>query len=208
MTEWYVPRVCDAAATRRSVRRGRRCAGLRAFRRLFVIGSGGVETDAQVSRAGVRATPPLCDPSTSPPMPIRFRSLACVLLFPDASKPTVTVNITYLVGSRYEGYGETGMAHLLEHLLFKGTPMHKDISGELTERGARPNGTTSFDRTNYFETVPAADANLRWALDLDADRMVHSFVAAKDLASEMTVVRNEFKLGENDPNSILRERIT
>ena len=87
---------------------------------------GGVETDAQVSRAGVRATPPLCDPSTSPPMPIRFRSLACVLLFPDASKPTVTVNITYLVGSRHEGYGETGMAHLPEHLLFKGTPMHKD----------------------------------------------------------------------------------
>ena len=84
-------------------------------------------------------------------------------------------------------------------------PVH--ISGELAERGARPNGTTSFDRTNYFETVPAADANLRWALDLDADRMVHSFVAAKDLASEMTVVRNEFEFGENDPGSILRERI-
>jgi zinc protease len=50
-----------------------------------------------------------------------------VLLFPDASKPTVTVNITYAVGSRHENYGETGMAHLLEHLLFKGTPTHADI---------------------------------------------------------------------------------
>ena len=130
-----------------------------------------------------------------------------VLLFPDASKPTVTVNITYLVGSRHEGYGETGTAHLLEHLLFKGTPRHRDIPGELTERGARPNGTTSFDRTNYFETFPATDSNLRWALDLEADRMVHSSVAAKDLESEMTVVRNEFELGENDPGSILRERI-
>ncbi len=130
-----------------------------------------------------------------------------VLLFPDQSKPTVTVNITYLVGSRHEGYGETGMAHLLEHLLFKGTPRHKDIPKELTERGARPNGTTWLDRTNYFETVPASDDNLAWALDLEADRMVNSFVAAKDLESEMTVVRNEFESGENDAGSILRERI-
>jgi zinc protease len=130
-----------------------------------------------------------------------------VLLFPDPSKPTVTVNITYLVGSRHEGYGETGMAHLLEHLLFKGTPRHRDIPKELTERGARPNGTTWFDRTNYFETVPSTDENLTWALDLEADRMVHSYVAAKDLETEMTVVRNEFELGENDPGSILRERV-
>ncbi len=122
-----------------------------------------------------------------------------VLLFPDQSKPTVTVNITYLVGSRHEAYGETGMAHLLEHLVFKGTPTHRDIPKELTERGARPNGTTWFDRTNYFETVPATDDNLAWALDLEADRMVHSFIAQKDLESEMTVVRNEFESGENSP---------
>ncbi|HXC60341.1 MAG TPA: insulinase family protein, partial [Steroidobacteraceae bacterium] len=65
-----------------------------------------------------------------------------VLLFPDQSKPTITVNVTYLVGSRHENYGETGMAHLLEHMLFKGTPKHGNIPQELTERGARPNGTT------------------------------------------------------------------
>lgn len=129
-----------------------------------------------------------------------------VLLFPDPSKPTITVNITYLVGSRHEGYGETGMAHLLEHLVFKGTPKHPNIPQELTERGARPNGTTWFDRTNYFETFPASEDNLRWALDLEADRMVNSFIAQKDLASEMTVVRNEFELGENSPLRVLLER--
>ncbi len=130
-----------------------------------------------------------------------------VLLFPDASKPTATVNLTVLVGSRHEGYGETGMAHLLEHMVFKGTPAHRNIPQELSERGASPNGSTWFDRTNYFETFPASDANLGWALDLEADRLVHSFVAKKDLESEMTVVRNEFESGENDPVSVLLERV-
>jgi zinc protease len=129
-----------------------------------------------------------------------------VLLFPDPSKPQITVNITYMVGSRHEGYGETGMAHLLEHLLFKGTPDHSDIMQELTERGAQPNGTTSFDRTNYFEIFPASGDNLEWALDHEADRMVNSFVAQADLASEMTVVRNEMESGENSPLGILVER--
>lgn len=71
-----------------------------------------------------------------------------VLLFPDPSKPTVTVNVTYFVGSRHEGYGETGMAHLLEHLMFKGTPTHSQIWKELQDHGAQFNGTTSYDRTN------------------------------------------------------------
>ncbi|MFY2560338.1 M16 family metallopeptidase [Corallococcus terminator] len=130
-----------------------------------------------------------------------------VLLFPDPTKPNVTVNVTYFVGSKHEGYGETGMAHLLEHLLFKGTPTTKNVPQALTERGARPNGTTWLDRTNYFETLPASDENLRWALSFEADRMVNSFIAKKDLDSEMTVVRNEFESGENDPGSILQERV-
>lgn len=129
-----------------------------------------------------------------------------VLLFPDPSKETVTVNVTYLVGSRHENYGETGMAHLLEHLLFKGTPKHPNIDKELTEHGARPNGTTWFDRTNYFETFSATDENLRWALDLESDRMVNSYVAKKDLDTEMTVVRNEFEMGENSPSRVLLQR--
>ena len=129
-----------------------------------------------------------------------------VLIFPDASKPTATINITYLVGSRHEGYGETGMAHLLEHLNFKGTPKHPDIPSELTQHGARDNATTFFDRTNYFETLPATDSNVTWALEMEADRMVHSNIAKKDLESEMTVVRNEYEMGENSPFNILFER--
>ncbi len=130
-----------------------------------------------------------------------------VLLFPDQSRQRITVNITYLVGSRHESYGETGMAHLLEHLVFKGTPNHPNIPQELTERGALPNGTTWFDRTNYFETFPATDENLEWALDLEADRMVNSFIAKEDLDSEMTVVRNEWESGENSPFRVLQKRV-
>ena len=130
-----------------------------------------------------------------------------VLLFPDASKPTVTVNMTYMVGSRHEGAGESGMAHLLEHMLFKGTQRHNEIMGELQSRGADFNGTTSYDRTNYFETLQATDDNLRWALDLEADRMVNSRVSREDLDKEMTVVRNEFERGENSPSTVLYQRV-
>jgi zinc protease len=130
-----------------------------------------------------------------------------VLLFPDTTKTTTTVNMTYLVGSRNENYGETGMAHLLEHMVFKGSPRHTNIMQELTEHGTRPNGSTSFDRTNYFETFQSTDQNLEWALDLESDRMVNSFIAKKDLDREMTVVRNELEMGENNPASVLQERV-
>ena len=83
-----------------------------------------------------------------------------VLLVPDASKPTVTVNVVYGVGSAQENYGETGMAHLLEHLVFKGTPTHADIPGDFKKRGISFNGTTWLDRTNYFGSFPANDETL------------------------------------------------
>lgn len=130
-----------------------------------------------------------------------------VLLAPDDSKPTTTVNVTYRVGSRMESYGETGMAHLLEHLMFKGTPQHKNIAAELTRHGMRPNGTTWFDRTNYFESFADSPENLEWALRMEADRMVHSFIARSDLDSEMTVVRNEMESGENDPGEVLMDKV-
>ncbi len=130
-----------------------------------------------------------------------------VLLFPDNSKPTVTVNLTIFVGSRHEGYGEAGMAHLLEHMLFKGTPTHPKVPKVLQERGARFNGTTWLDRTNYYETLPASDENLEFAIRLEADRMVNSFIKPEDLESEMTVVRNEFERGENSPGRVLSQRI-
>ncbi|UEG54556.1 insulinase family protein [Mucilaginibacter daejeonensis] len=131
-----------------------------------------------------------------------------VLLFPDQTKQTATVNITYLVGSKFENYGETGMAHLLEHMVFKGSPKHKNIPQELTAHGARPNGTTWLDRTNYYETFAATDENMDWALDLESDRMVNSYIAKAELDKEFSVVRNEMESGENDPTGILNERVT
>jgi zinc protease len=130
-----------------------------------------------------------------------------VLLFPDISKPTVTINVTYLVGSRHEPYGETGMAHLLEHMMFKGTPRYGNIFQALSARGMDFNGTTWFDRTNYYETFPASDDSLRWALAMEADRMVHSTIAKRDLDSEMPVVRNEMEEGENNPAHVLTEKV-
>ena len=130
-----------------------------------------------------------------------------VLLFPDPTKESITVNITYLVGSRHENYGETGMAHLLEHLVFKGTPKHPNIPQELTSHGAFPNGTTWYDRTNYYETFSANEENLNWALDLESDRMINSYIAKKDLDSEFSVVRNELELGETNPFRVLWQRM-
>ncbi|MGL5207571.1 MAG: M16 family metallopeptidase [Acidaminococcaceae bacterium] len=137
----------------------------------------------------------------------RLKNGLKVLLFPDASKSVITVNMTYLVGSRHEGYGETGMAHLLEHLMFKGSKNYPDINGELAKRGGIVNGSTWLDRTNYFEIIPASSEDLSWTLKMEADRMVNSFIAKKDLDSEMTVVRNELEMGENDSTAILMERI-
>ena len=122
-----------------------------------------------------------------------------MLLFPDPSSPKVTVNMTYMVGSRFEGYGETGMAHLLEHMNFILITHDRNIKKELTDHGAQWNGTTDYDRTNYFETVTASDENLKWALGLEAERMVNMRIEKPLLDTEMTVVRNEFERGENNP---------
>src|SRR5207244_3482038 len=130
-----------------------------------------------------------------------------IRLYPDPSSTKVTVNCTVLVGSRHEGYGETGMAPLLEHMVFKGTPKHPDVPKALRDHGANFNGTTWLDRTNYFETMPASDENLEFGIRMEADRLVNSHVKREDLASEMTVVRNEFEQGENNPVLILRQRI-
>ncbi len=137
----------------------------------------------------------------------RFENGVRALLFPDPSKEVVTVNMTVFVGSRHEGYGEAGMAHLLEHMLFKGTPDHPEVPKVLQDRGARFNGTTWLDRTNYYETMPASDENLKFALELEADRLLNSYIKGEDLESEMTVVRNEFERGENSPLRILMQRM-
>ncbi|MES2047340.1 MAG: pitrilysin family protein, partial [Pseudomonadota bacterium] len=142
-----------------------------------------------------------------------------VMLFPDASKPTLTTNIIYMVGSRHENYGETGMAHLLEHLLFKPSANFGGKKGTktpvevLNSIGGQFNGTTWYDRTNYYATFPANDDNLKQMLAVEADRMVNANIDQNDLwnpktnKGEMTVVRNEFEMGESDPVGVTMERI-
>lgn len=158
---------------------------------------------------GAPATGPTAEQITSIEGVTEFRLAngLQVLLYPDEASSTISVNMTYRVGSRHESYGETGMAHLLEHMNFKGTPSHPHIPQEISSHGASANATTSYDRTNFFETFPASAQNLDWALGLEADRMIHSFIARKDLDSEMTVVRNEFERGENSPSAVLEERV-
>ncbi|MBS1177893.1 MAG: zinc protease [Proteobacteria bacterium] len=129
-----------------------------------------------------------------------------ILLVPDDSKPSTTVNLTYRVGSKHENVGETGMAHLLEHMLFKGSPKHPQVWAEFTKRGLAANGSTSFDRTNYTASFSANADNLQWYLGWLADSMVNSHIAREDLDSEMTVVRNEMESGENRPSRILIQR--
>ncbi|HVT30537.1 MAG TPA: pitrilysin family protein [Lacipirellulaceae bacterium] len=133
-----------------------------------------------------------------------------VLLLPDHSAPAVTFMVTYHVGSRNESYGTTGATHLLEHLMFKGTRDHNREAGngydQLLERtGAITNATTSLDRTNYFETVGSQDLGL--AVQLEADRMRNLRLREDDRRPEMTVVRNEYERGENNPAQALEKEV-
>jgi len=130
-----------------------------------------------------------------------------LLLIPDPSQATLTVNLTVFAGSAYEDYGETGAAHLLEHLAFKGSPDFPNVPAALNEHGASWNGTTWADRTNYYETMPASRENLDFGMQFEAARLTRCFIRAEDLETEMTVVRNEFESGENQPLRILSERM-
>jgi zinc protease len=130
-----------------------------------------------------------------------------ILLAPDVADERVTVNVTYFVGSRHEGYGETGMAHLLEHLIFKGTPNTKDPKAEFQRRGFNFNGTTNQDRTNYYATFVSNQESLNWYIGWQADAMINSFIAKADLDSEMTVVRNEYEQSESNPVQALIARM-
>ncbi|MDE3247398.1 MAG: insulinase family protein [Bacteroidota bacterium] len=130
-----------------------------------------------------------------------------ILLIPDPAQTNIVVNIVYKVGSRHEGYGESGMAHLIEHMLFKQCGKFTDIKKAIADKGAFANGTTWYDRTNYYEILSASDENLRWAIDMEADRMVNSKILPEELQKEFSVVRNEFEIGENYPAGVLNERI-
>ncbi|PYS93514.1 MAG: insulinase family protein [Acidobacteria bacterium] len=133
-----------------------------------------------------------------------------VLLVENRVAPVVTFLVLYRVGSRNEAVGHTGATHLLEHMMFKGTPTfnkerHTQIAATLQKIGADFNATTWYDRTNYFETVPSNKLEL--AIQLEADRMRNSLIADADRQSEMTVVRNELERGQNEPMMVLDEAV-
>ncbi|NBO65625.1 MAG: insulinase family protein [Acidobacteria bacterium] len=133
-----------------------------------------------------------------------------VLLAEQRTAPVVALMVVYRVGSRNEAVGHTGATHLLEHMLFKGTPTYNkklgtQIAAVLQKHGAIFNADTWLDRTRYFEMLPSDQLEL--AVHLEADRMRNSFIADEDRQLEMTVVRNELERGENDPGRILDERV-
>ncbi len=134
-----------------------------------------------------------------------------VLLLPDATKPVASVNITYRVGSRHESAGETGSAHLLEHMLFKASGKVSNPKQEMGALGMRFNGTTNYDRTNYFASFLSSDdkasERMNYMLGWLAGMMTQARFTRLDLDSEMTVVRNEFERAQNEPGRVLGERM-
>jgi zinc protease len=134
-----------------------------------------------------------------------------VLLVPDHSAPVVTFEVTYEVGSRNEVTGVTGATHILEHMMFKGSEAFNDPKGnsikQLLERvGGQFNASTSFDRTNYFATI--GRESLENYIAIEADRMRHLWLHESDRQAEMTVVRNEYERGKNDPENVLLEEVS
>ncbi|MBK9623929.1 MAG: insulinase family protein [Rhodocyclaceae bacterium] len=129
-----------------------------------------------------------------------------MLLFPDASKPTFTVNVTYLVGSRHEKLWRNRHGAFMPRTFGFKAPTHKEIPREFKERGANFNVSTALDRTNYYAQLTASD-ELGMGAGLEADRMVNSYIAKSDLDTEMTVVRNEYESGETSPNRVMLKRL-
>ena len=121
--------------------------------------------------------------------------------------PVIYFSVYYKVGSVDEEIGETGMSHLMEHMMFKGTKSRGPgvISATLQNNGADFNASTSFDRTEYHETL-AAD-RLALAMQIESDRMVNSLYDEAQHQKEMTVVRSEYEAGENDPGTALGKAV-
>lgn len=126
-----------------------------------------------------------------------------IILAPYPSAADVRVELLVKTGSKLEGYGETGMAHLLEHMLFKSAGPRQDIKSDLTALGATWNGTTTADRTNFFEVIPAEPDKLDAVIRLEADRFIRASFTQQHLASEMTVVRNELERNDSNPGSLV-----
>ena len=206
----------DAAPRAPAGERTRRIAGARAalvsavFAIMPALASG---QDATPMRASGAAGGPALSAPAARGMTVegvteyRLANGLTVLLGPDASKPTMSINLVYRVGSRHEGPGEAGMAHLLEHMLFKGTEKTPDPKQEFARRGMRWNGTTSYDRTNYYAQFSASETDRDWMLGWLADTMTQVRITADRLDGERPVVRNEMQSSENRPQRVLYQQL-
>src|SRR5439155_26779427 len=161
-----------------------------------------------VARASAQAPPPTPALSTSAAFTAGIRETVLpnglrVLTKEVHGTPVVSFSVWYKVGSRHEHTGITGVSHLLEHMMFKGTKEFRvgEIPRVLFLNGAAFNASTHFDWTNYYETVPSD--RLELAIRLEADRMVNSRIDKADLDAEMPVVRSELEGGENHPGRLL-----
>jgi zinc protease len=129
-----------------------------------------------------------------------------ILLAPNDLQPRTYVNLVVKAGSAVEGFGEGGMAHLLEHMLFKGTPTTSDPMRAFVERSLNAGGTTTLDRTNYSASMSPSPENLQWYFGWLADAMFNSSIRKVDLDKEMTVVRNEFERLKSDVGNVMAEQ--
>ena len=137
-----------------------------------------------------------------------------ILLAPDRAAPVFTFMVVYHVGSRNEAPGNTGSAHLLEHMIFNKSTAnfgrargHKTIQDTLFEGGAdaaSSNMTTWYDRMNGYSTLPSDKLGV--AMRIEADRLGRALILDEERQSEMSVVRNEFEIGENNPRRALYKR--
>jgi zinc protease len=130
-----------------------------------------------------------------------------VITKPVPSVPVVSVYVWYRVGSRNEPAGKSGMAHFLEHMLFKGTARFPkgEIARRVGRTGGEQNAFTSYDYTAFYETLPAEYLEL--ALDIESDRMKNSLLDPKELDSERTVVLSELEGNRNHPHTRLRDLV-
>jgi zinc protease len=166
----------------------------------------GLLVDAGVLRAATAPAPPAAALTAGVQETVLPNGLT-VLVKEVRNAPVVSFSVWYRVGSRNEHTGITGMSHLLEHMLFKGTQKLRlgEIARTFSLNGASFNASTYYDWTNYYATI-AAD-RLELAMSIEADRMVNSRIDKADLESEMTVVRSELEGGENSPGRLLYQNV-
>lgn len=130
-----------------------------------------------------------------------------VVLAPDPAQAATAVDLTYLVGSRNEREGQSGMSHLLEHLVLRGTPTQPDIGDEFQRRGMNVKASTSADRTRYVASFAASHMDLAWYLGWHAEAMLYTGWRRADVDAVLPTLFAELEARENSPERVLRQKM-